>query len=159
MHRSIATTGSDADSDTGQVVGRPAGTAAGRADRRLRVVLTVNAATSTTGGAVAAVAGGRVDSLLGTGSPGWVRLVGAGLVAFGLAVLVLAGGPRNRRSRLTPVVSALDATWVVATVATIAAGWFSTRGAWTMAALGAVVLDLAVAQLWFARRAAHARQH
>jgi hypothetical protein len=144
MHSSIAT----AQPDTV----RPDTAARLRADTWLRTVLTVNATTSIAGGALATVAAGRIDSLLGTGSPGWVRLVGVGLVAFGIAVLALARGPRARRVQLTPLVSALDAGWVVGTAAAIAAGWFSTRGAWVMGGLAALIADFALIQMWTVRR-------
>jgi hypothetical protein len=144
MHTSIATAHPDTVT--------PVAAARLRADTWLRTVLTVNATTSIGGGALATVAASRVDSLLGTGSPGWVRLVGVGLVAFGCAVLALARGPRARRVQLTPLVSALDAGWVVGTAAAIAAGWFSTRGAWVMAGLAALIVDLALVQMWAVRR-------
>lgn len=149
MHSSIAT----APPDTAPPVTAPPVTAARlRADTWLRTALTVNAATSILGGALATVAAGRIDSLLGAGSPGWVRLVGVGLVAFGCAVLALARGPRARRAQLTPLVSALDAGWVIGTAAAIAAGWFSTRGAWVMGGLAALIADFALVQMWAAGR-------
>jgi hypothetical protein len=120
----------------------------------LRGVLTLNAATSTLGGAAAVIAGAQVAELLGTGHADRVRIAGAGLVLFSLGVLALARRPAPTRARLAPVVSVVDLVWVVATVVAIAAGWFATRGDWVMGVVGAVVLDLALAQIWAARRSA-----
>lgn len=118
----------------------------------LRRVLTVNAATSTLGGAAALVAGEPVAELLGTDHTDRVRAAGAGLLVFGLAVLALARRPAATRIRFAPAVSAADVSWVAASLAAIASGWFSTRGAWVMGAVGVAVLGFAVAQVWFARR-------
>ena len=120
----------------------------------LRAVLTVNAITSIGGGAAALVAGGAIAELIGAAGVGWVRLVGAGLLLFGLDVLLLARSPARTRARWAPLVSAVDAAWVAGTIGAIAAGWFSTRGNWMMGAVGVVVLDLAIAQVWSARRSA-----
>lgn len=119
---------------------------------RLRGVLTVNAATSTLGGAAALVAGGSVADLLGTGHVDRVRVAGAGLLLFGLVVLALARRPAATRARLAPAVSVADLAWVVATVVAVAVGWFSTRGDVVMGVVGLAVLDVALAQIWFARR-------
>lgn len=126
-----------------------------RDDRMLRAVLATNATTSALGGLVAAVAGTWLDDeLLGTGHPGWVRLAGAGLIVFGIAVALVsrsATGALPDRARL---VSVADAGWVVFTIVTILAGWYSTTGAVLMAVVAAMVTVFGVEQLLFARRLA-----
>lgn len=120
----------------------------------LRGVLTLNGATSILGGAAALVAGGPVAHLLGTGHVDRVRIAGAGLLMFGLAVLALARRPAAVRARLAPAVSVVDLAWVGTTVVAVAGGWFSGRGDVVMSAVGLVVLDLSLAQTWSARRSA-----
>ena len=127
-------------------------TAGRRAAHLLRLVLTANAATSIAGGAAALVAAGPVADLLGTDHVGRVRAVAAGLLLFGVAVLALARS--GARARLAPLVSVVDAAWVAGTVVALAGGWFATRGDVVMAVVGLAVADLAVAQVWLARRSA-----
>lgn len=112
----------------------------------LRAVLTTNAATSGASGAVAMVLAGPVDSMLGTEATVWVRLVGAGLVAFAAVVLLIAHGPAGRLERVTPAVSAGDAAWVIGSIVTIALGWYSTGGAAVMAMVAAMVGTFGIAQ-------------
>ena len=80
---------------------------------RLRLVLAANAAASGLAGLTAVVASGRLDDWLDTGHSGWVRVVGAGLVAFALAVIVLSRSNVERLRRWVPAVSAADGAWVV----------------------------------------------
>lgn len=125
--------------------------AADPTESRLRRVLTTNATTSGLGGLAAVVAGGPVGSLLGTDSTTWVRLVGAGLVAFAVFVALVARAPVSRLAREVPAISAGDMAWVVGTAVTIALGWYSTRGAVVMGLVGAMVGTFGVAQLVLAR--------
>ncbi len=120
----------------------------------LRSVLRANALTSAVGGLVAAAVPGTLDRLLGTGHPGWVRITGVGLVAFAGAVLAVARSRPERRRRDALAVSAADATWVVASFATIMAGWFSTGGAVAVALVAAMVATFGATQLVLARRGA-----
>ena len=96
--------------------------------QRLRNTLRLNATTSLLGGIVAVAAGGPLNELLGTTSPGWVRIVGAGLAVFALDVFYLAGRSIRHLNRYTPAVTAGDTVWVVASAATIVAGWYNTTG-------------------------------
>ncbi len=64
---------------------------------KLRFVLTANATTSGLAGLTALAAGERVDEWLATAHSGWVRVIGAGLVAFALAVIALSA-PTSRIS-------------------------------------------------------------
>ena len=113
---------------------------------RLRLVLAANATTSALGGLAALAAGDRVDRWLGTGHPGWVRVIGVGLVGFAVCVAALSRANAEELRRWTPEVSLADAGWVVGSVATIIAGWYSTGGAVVIAILAAGVGGFAVAQ-------------
>jgi len=116
---------------------------AGRAERRLRRALRLNATTSVTSGAVLAFAPGALDELLGAGHPGWVRLVGVAVALFGLDVAWLSRRPRHDLERFTPVVIAADLAWVVLSAVTIVAGWYEGAGI-------AVVIAMALAVETFA---------
>ena len=116
------------------------------AAQRLRNALRLNAFTSTLGGFVCVMAGGWTSAILGTGHAGLVRLVGLGLVVFAADVAAVGGSRMSRLSRWSPVVSVADAVWVAATVATIAAGWYSTVGVFIVAAVAMMVGGFGVAQ-------------
>ena len=122
-------------------------------DRMLRGVLATNAATSTLGGLVALLASSWLDEeLLHTGQSGWVRVVGAGLVAFGVAVALVSRSVTDDLPVRALAVSVADAGWVVVTIATILAGWYSTSGAVLVAAVGAMVAVFGVEQAVLAHR-------
>lgn len=123
-----------------------------RSERRLRGVLLANAATSALAGSIAALAPVRLDGLLGTGHPGWVRVVGIGLVVFAVEVLLVARSGRARLDSGTRLIVVADAAWVVATVVTIALGWYSTAGAVAVGVAGVGVADFAVVQHVLRRR-------
>lgn len=126
--------------------------------QRLRNTLRMNATTSLLGGLVAALVPGTLDRFLGTGHPGWVRLVGVGLAVFAIDVLVVAGTTAGTLRRWTAPIVAADAAWVLATGVTIAAGWYSTSGAVIVGAVGVMVAALAIRQhlsLRKLRRAPH----
>jgi hypothetical protein len=122
------------------------------AEPRLRTVLLTNATTSGAGGLAALIAGGPVDSLLGTDATGWVRVAGAGLVVFAVFVALVARASTATLRRETPVISLGDAAWVVGSAVTIALGWYSTGGAVVMAAVGAMVGGFGITQVVLARR-------
>ncbi len=118
---------------------------------KLRLVLTANATTSGLGGMTALVAGGRVDKWLDTAHPGWVRVIGAGLVGFALVVFALSRSNEQRIRRGVPAVSAADGSWVVASVATILAGWYSNRGAAIIGVMATIVATFALTQMQLLR--------
>jgi hypothetical protein len=120
---------------------------------QLRLVLTANATTSGLAGLTTLVAGERIDEWLGTGRPVWVRVVGAGLVVFGLAVITLSRSSERHLRRWVPVVSLADLAWVAASVATIVAGWYSTSGAVVIGVVAAIVGTFAVTQIRLLGRA------
>lgn len=127
-----------------------------RSAQRLRNILRVNAATSITAGLVMAAAPATVDRVLGTGHAGWVRVVGVGLAVFALDVAVVAGSRTSRLARWTPAVIGADVSWIAASVATIAAGWYQPQGTALVAATAAMVTTFAVLQ-W--RHDASLRHH
>lgn len=120
------------------------------AGRLLPLVLEVNAATSLAAGAVGLAAGRWSADRLGLDDTTWVRLVGAGLILFAVAV---AAGSRLRGpslARAARLISAADAAWVIGTVAVVASGVLSTSGVVIALVMGVGVLDLGLAQLWLA---------
>jgi hypothetical protein len=127
-------------------------TAATTAERQLRAVLALNAATSAAAGLVALVAGGWVADLLDVSTVGIVRLVGAALVVFALDVALVARATPARLRRGAALVSAADAAWVVATVVLVAAGAFGGAGVAVAAVMGVGVADFGALQLWFRHR-------
>ena len=124
------------------------------AEGRLRAVLTANAATSAVAGVAGLVAAGWWSDRRGSDSPGWVRIVSAGLVLFALDVLLVARARPAALHRWSAVVSAADLAWVAGTVAVIAAGGLNGTGVAVAAVVGVGVLDFAALQLWFRSRMA-----
>ncbi len=121
-------------------------------ETNLRRTLVTNASTSGGGGAAALLFGGPVDALLGTGSTPWVRVVGAGLVAFALFVALTAKATTSWLLAATPWISGGDLMWVTGTVVTIRLDWYSAAGAVVMALVGAMVGAFGVAQATLFRR-------
>lgn len=114
---------------------------------KLRFVLTANATTSGLAGLTALVAGERVDNWLDTAHSGWVRVIGAGLVAFALAVIALSRSNEQSLRQWVPAVSVADGGWVAASIATIIAGWFSSSGAAIIGIIAAIVGAFALTQM------------
>lgn len=98
-------------------------------------------------GIVLAATPDAIDRVLDTGHPGWVRLVGVALVPFALFVAWLSAGPAPTLRAITPVVIAADLVWVVASVATVLAGWYASGGV-ALVLLMAGVVDLFAALQW-----------
>lgn len=122
------------------------------AERRLRTVLTANAATSVVAGLAGLAAADWWADTLGIDRPGLVQLVGIGLIVFAVDVAIVSRLGRAGLRRWTPLVSAADAAWVAATVVLLAAGAFEAAGVVVAALVGLAVADLGVAQMWLRRR-------
>jgi len=118
---------------------------------RLRRVLLLNGLNSLVFGVVLAAAPEAVDRILDTGHPGWVRLVGLGLLPFAGAWAWLSKQPLGTLRKYTPVTVAGDMGWVVASVVTVLLGWYSTSGLIVVLAVAALVDLFAVLQ-WTAWR-------
>ena len=116
---------------------------------RLRTVLRLNATTSGLGGLVALAAAPWVSETLGIDHVALTAVIGAGLIVFAAAVVWISTQSDDRLVTGAAAVSAADAGWVVATVAVLAFGWLTTAGVVVAVALGVVVADFALAQLWF----------
>lgn len=114
---------------------------------KLRFVLTANATTSGLAGLTAVLAGERVDDWLDTANSGWVRVVGAGLVAFALAVIALSRSTVHSLRRWVPAVSLADGGWVAASIATIIAGWYSSSGTAIIGIIAVIVGTFAITQM------------
>jgi len=119
---------------------------------RLRLVLTANATTSGLGGLAALLLGEPTAALLGTDEVLWVRLLGAGLVAFAAFVARTARAPRPRLIRDVPSISAGDAAWVFGTIVTVTLGWYSTSGVVVMGLVGTMVATFGTMQAILVRR-------
>lgn len=120
-------------------------------ETKLRTVLRINAGVSLVTGGLLAVAPHRIDELLDTGHPGWVRIVGLGLLPFAAFYGWVAAGSVATMRRATPWIIAGDLAWVVASVATALAGWYSGGGIVAVLAMAAVVDSFALLQ-WSAWR-------
>lgn len=125
--------------------------ASSSAESRLRIVLRANAVNSVAFGILLATIPDTVDRLLDTGHPGWLRVVGLGLVAFAAGCAWLSATSLATLRRLTPHVIAGDIAWVVASVVTVLLGWYSGGGVVAVLTLAAVVDAFAVLQ-WSAWR-------
>lgn len=111
-----------------------------------------NAANCVVSGTVLAVAARPIDDLLDTGHPGWIRVVGVGLLPFAVICWWVAAGSLDRVRRATPFIVAGDVTWVAASVVTVLFGWYSGGGAAAVLAMAAVVDVFAVLQFVAWRR-------
>jgi hypothetical protein len=114
--------------------------------QRLRNTFRLNAFTSFVGGMVAAGVPGRVATVLGVHFPGWVRVVGLGLVGFSMSVFVTAGSRATRLRSLTPAIIVADVSWVLLSGVTIAAGWYSAGGNAVVLAVAGMVATFAFLQ-------------
>ena len=123
-------------------------------DALLAGVLLINGTISGLVGLIVFLVPTQIDELMGAGSPGIVRLVGAGLVLFGIAVFALGRqtGPVLRSGGR--VVLVLDIIWVVASVVLVASGWFSTSGKVIVLAVALVVAGFALGEVVGLQRSA-----
>ncbi|MEL6890554.1 MAG: hypothetical protein AAFP84_03080 [Actinomycetota bacterium] len=119
--------------------------------RTLRAVLRLNAANSLVCGLALAVFASTLADRLGTGYPGWVRLVGLGLLPFAAFVWWVAAGPPERLRHEVPLIVAGDIAWVVASVVGLALGWFDGIGVAIVIAM-AVVVDTFATFQWLGVR-------
>jgi hypothetical protein len=112
----------------------------------LRTVLRLNAMNSLVSGTAIAVFAGPIDDLLDTGHPGWIRLVGLGLLPFAAFCWWLAAGDSERLVKETPLVIGGDIGWVVGSIVTVLLGWYSGGGIVAVLAMAAVVGVFALLQ-------------
>lgn len=116
-------------------------------DVLLARVLKVNGTISGLVGLIVFLVPNRVDEIIGAGAPGIVRLIGGGLVVFGVIVLwlgfraapVLRSGGR--------IVLMLDIVWVVASLVLVSSGWFSTSGNVIVLAVALMVAGFALGEV------------
>lgn len=118
---------------------------------RLRTILRINAASSFVSGAVMVAAPDTVDDLLDTGDPGWIRLVGIGLILFALNVAFTSTLDRRKLVAATPAIIAGDIGWVVGSIVTALLGWYSGGGIAAVLTIAAMVGTSALMQ-WNALR-------
>jgi hypothetical protein len=126
-------------------------------DRPLRLAVRLDAAASGAMGVLLAVGGALLDELLGI--PAAVLLpVGGFLLVYAAALWALGSRPRISRPAVWAVVAG-NLCWVAASVAAVAAGWWSPTAAGVsfvllQAAAVAVFAELQVSGLRRARTAA-----
>jgi hypothetical protein len=121
------------------------------AARRLRTVLSANAATSFAAGIAGLAFTEPIVDALGLQSAGWTRLVSAGLVLFAIDVAL---GVRSSRylANTALLTSVLDLAWVAATAVVVAAVDLTAAGTVVAVVMAVGVADFALLQLWFRRR-------
>lgn len=120
---------------------------------RLRLVLAANAVFSITGGLIALIAASWVSRELGIDHVAVTRILGAGLVLFGIDVAVLS---RLAEDKLLPgslVVSIADASWVVGTIAVVGTGVLTGAGNVVAIGVGLAVADFGASQYWLRSKA------
>jgi uncharacterized membrane protein HdeD (DUF308 family) len=120
--------------------------------QRLRLVLAANAAFSVVGGAIALLAGSWVSRDLGIDHVALTRILGAGLVLFGVAVALVSRASERRMVPESLLISLADAAWVVGTVVVVASGVLTTSGNVVASLIALAVADFGVSQLWFRSR-------
>ncbi|MEJ7771309.1 MAG: hypothetical protein WKF51_05370 [Geodermatophilaceae bacterium] len=120
--------------------------------RRLRQFLALDAVVTGANGLGYALLAGPLESLLGV-SGDLLRPIGAFLVAYGIAVAVVAGRPTISRPVVQAIITA-NGLWAAGSVLALALGALSPTlvgGLW-VAAQAVVVGSFAVAQSWALRR-------
>ena len=121
--------------------------------RRLRLVLTTNAATSFGAGTIGLAAASWLSDELGFGHVALTRGIGIALMLFAVDVAVLARSGPDRVLRWAPAVSMADFAWVAATIGVIGSGTLTSAGVVVAVAMGVGVLDFGLLQLWLRKRA------
>lgn len=121
--------------------------------RRLRAVMHANAFTSFAGGLVGLAGAPWISDELGFDQVALTRMVGIGLMLFAIGVEIIARSRTDHAVTWSALVSVADFTWVAATIAVIATGALTTAGVMVAAAVGLVVLDYGVVQLWLRNEA------
>jgi hypothetical protein len=119
----------------------------------LRNVLLADGLISGITGVALAALPETIGSLIGAGSA-VVAMVGAGLIAFGVALL--HNGRRERAARFTAQVAvALNLVWVAGSGLVLLAGWLTPLGRWGVVFVGDAVLVFTAFELIALRRTAH----
>jgi len=119
---------------------------------KLRSVLKLNATFSALGGLAAVVAGPWVSERSGIDHVTITRLAGLGLIVFAVDVAAVSRSDEQRLVRYSLFASVADFTWVMATVALLAAVELTSGGVVAAVILALVVTDFGGAQLWFRSR-------
>ena len=118
------------------------------AHAQLRTVLRANATFAAITGIAAVAATGPIAGWIGVGEHRFISAMGAGLVVFAGAVLLVSAQPVPTLRRWARLVSTADLGWVLGTAAVIAFAGLSVQGDVILAGLAAVVGTFAFLQLW-----------
>jgi len=144
-------TSTTSSSNAGRSTATARSSQAERSTDRLRTVLRINAASSMISGGVMAAIPNTIDDLLDTGRPGWIHLIGIGLMLFATIVAITARFDRPKLKVATSAIVVGDIGWVVGSVVTVLLGWYSGGGVVAVLAVAAMVDVFAVLQ-WRALR-------
>lgn len=121
-----------------------------RAERDLRRVLTLDAATSAAAAVAAVALAGPIGRLLDVPTAA-VVVVAAGFLPWAVALAELARSGRDTVERWTPWVVEGNAAYVVATAVVLATGVVDRSGWWLLVPAAVLVADLGAAQWWLHR--------
>ncbi|NOX30780.1 MAG: hypothetical protein GXP35_12150 [Actinobacteria bacterium] len=124
-------------------------------ERRLRLILKLNAASSAISAIVGIGAASYFADLLEV-HVGVVVGVSIGLLIFAGRVAAVASRAQRRLAQQSRLIAVGDIVWVVGTVVVIFTDLVSNSGKVLLGLVAVGVLDFALAQLWFARRLAAA---
>ena len=123
-----------------------------RPRRHVQLALRINAAFSAITGTVALLGAARLNETFGLDVAWLFRVVGGGLVGFAIIVMFVATKSDQALVVETLMISVADLGWVAGTAVVLLVGIVDRSGGWILAGCAAVVLDLAIAQLWTRRR-------
>ncbi len=118
----------------------------------LRNTVRVNVAVSFVGGAVALGAANRLGDVLGAGSHGAIRIVGAGLVVYAAALFAVGAARTSELVRWTLTASVADGSWVAASALAIVFVPFSNVGIAVIVSVAGIVAAVGARQLALRRR-------
>ena len=112
----------------------------------LKRTLLVNGIATALTGTVALAGAPWLPALVGPTSPLLLAIIGAGLVVFGVVLLVQARRARIDR-RVAWTIALMDIAWVLGSVAVVKVGVLTAIGNLIVAAVAAVVLVFAILEV------------
>lgn len=122
-------------------------------ERKLRMVLTINAAFSGVSGVILLLASHYIATMMGIANGQVLKGIGLGLIVFGLTVLAAARRKTLSAKQVKSII-VQDWAWVIGSLLIIALqAWGLTNvGYWLIAIIAMIVADFAIFQMWYLRR-------
>ena len=122
-------------------------------ERKLRLVLLINAVFSMFSGLTLLVAYGAIATMMGIVNGKVLMGVGIGLIVFGITVLIAAKRKSISGKQVRSII-VQDWAWVTGSVAVIAVqAWeLSNMGYWLIGIIAMVVADFAIFQMRYLRK-------